>query len=182
MDPRKKASRPGKSTNLPKEFMDNVKVVFAQAFKKQLKGKPLLVEGRIYPDEILLSVGFKEEAKALRQTNFEASIDHNGKDVLKKLNLCVDAISSMMLQFFDADGDIDLPKQWSPFKFENDTIHLQSTGRNTELEAEANKILGLKSEDELLIDEAEERALAGESPDEEEDLPEVDEDPGETTH
>src|ERR1041385_6304657 len=136
MDPRKKTSVPRKSTNLPKEFLDNVTAVFSKAFKKELKGRPVIVEGRMYPDEILLSVGFKEAAEALRQTNFEASIDHKNKDVLKKLNLCVDAISSMMEQYFAADGDLDFPRQWQPFPIEKETIYLQSSARNSELEAE----------------------------------------------
>jgi hypothetical protein len=155
MDPRKKSNQPRKSTNLPKEFLDNVRQVFTQGFKKQLKNRPLFVEGRIYTDEILLSVGFRESEKALRQTNFEASIDSNGKDVLKKLETCVDAISSMMSQFFEADEELDLPRKWQGFPFEKETIYLQYSGRNTELEAEANKLLGLKTGDELLIDESE---------------------------
>ncbi|HEX4924577.1 MAG TPA: hypothetical protein VFV50_10840 [Bdellovibrionales bacterium] len=168
MDPRKKSRSPRKSTSLPKEFLDNVKDVFTKTFKKQLKGRAIIVEGRIYPDEVLLSVGYKESPKALRQTNFEASVDSNGKDVLKKLELCVDGISSMMSQYFEADEDLDLPRNWKAFPFEKDTIFLQYSGRNTELEAEANKILGLKRGDELMIDEAEDL----------EDVDEGEEEPG----
>jgi hypothetical protein len=151
MDPRKKSSRGKKSTNLPVEFVDNVNELFTKTFKKQLKGRKIVVEGRIYPDEILFSVGFKESEKALRQTNFEASMDHKGQHILKKLSVCVDAVSSMMDQYFEAGEDLDLPKHWQAFNFDKDSIYLQSTGRNSELEAQANKILGHERGDELII-------------------------------
>lgn len=172
MDTRKKSKVPRKSTNLPKEFLDNVKQVFSKGFKKQLKTRAIIVEGRIYPDEILLSIGFKESEKSLKQTNFEASMDNvNNKDIIKKLEVCVDAISSMMSQYFEANEDLDLPKQWQPFPFEGQTVYLQSSGRNTELEAEANKLLGHATGDEMLIDEANELGV-----DEDESFKDEDED------
>ncbi len=169
MDTRKKSKGPRTSTNLPKEFLDNVRQVFTKGFKKQLKERPLYVEGRIYPDEILLSIGYKDSAKSLKQTNFEASMDNvNNKDIIKKLEACVDAISSMMMQWFEANEDLDLPRQWTAFQLDGQTVHLQYSGRNTELEAEANKLLGQKTDDELLIDEAEEEMIEN-GPAEEED-------------
>ncbi len=151
MDPRKKTSRGKKSTSLPKEFVDNVTDLFAKTFKKELKGRTIIVEGRIYPDEILLSVGFKESETTLRQTNFEASIDHANQHVIKKLGICVDAISSMMEQYLSAGEDLDLPRAWTSFPFDRETIYLQSSGRNSALEAEANKMLGHERGDELII-------------------------------
>jgi len=182
MHTRKKSKGPRTSTNLPKEFLDNVRQVFTKGFKKQLKDRPLYVEGRIYPDEILLSIGYKESATSLKQTNFEASMDNvNNKDIIKKLEVCVDAISSMMAQYFEANEDLDLPRQWQPFPFEGQTIYLQYSGRNTELEAEANKLLGHATGDEMLINEAEEDAIDN-GPEDDEDEGEPEEKPPRAPH
>ena len=154
MDPRRRANRKTKSTNLPVEYLKNIKEVFEKAFIKDLNQRPIIVEGRLYPDELALSVGFKLEKEGLRQQNFEASIDYKGtNEIVKKVNACVDAISSMVEQYFEHKGELEFPLQWTKYKFENEEIHLRSSTRNTELENEANRLLGIDANEALYSEE-----------------------------
>src|SRR4051812_43570728 len=100
MIPRKKESK--KWTDLPKDFSSQIKTVFEQNFKTQLDGKKLLVEGRIYPSEILLRVGINRPGE-LRYQNFEVSLDHSKikQDVIAQIHIAVDAIASLMVEYFE---------------------------------------------------------------------------------
>lgn len=183
MEPRKKESK--KWTSLPPDFSAQIKSVFEDSFKIQLKGKSLRIDGRIYPSEIMLRVGLAEKGR-LKHENFEVSLDHSPEkqDTIPKIHLAVDAIASMMMDYFekslsktnvedaevDADADpenseaddsegygstfgSDLPYSWKKINFENEPIWFQFSTENSDLEAEANKLLGLDPEDDSLAAE-----------------------------
>ncbi len=148
MEPRLKTSK--KWTALPKEFLGQVKTAFKSTFKTQLGSAKIEADGRIYPEELLLSVGFKTDS-ALKQSNFMISIPYRkGKDdVLKLLNLGMDAMGALFEQLFEADDDADFPRLWQRVDFEGREIFVQYTTNNTELDAAADKLLG-ESKDEGL--------------------------------
>lgn len=141
MEPRLKTSK--KWTALPKELLTQIRTVFKTTFKDHLGGAKIEADGRIYPEEILISVGFKTEG-ALKQSNFMVSIPYKkGKDdVLKLLNLGTDAVGALFEQLFAAEDDSEFPRLWQEVQFENRTIYVEYTTNNSELDAEADKLLG----------------------------------------
>jgi hypothetical protein len=174
LEPRKKSKKNRKSTNFPPEYLQTLNKLFAKAFKKNLSGFPIYVEGRILSDEVLLSVGFKPDSKGLSQINFEASVDHNGTDVFTQVGLSVDAISSMMEHYFKTGQKEDLPKIWTPFPIGKEKVYLQISARNTQLEKEADLLLGIDPNDALHKEH--------EPDDEDPLLLDEDDDPSETKH
>lgn len=142
MNPRLSSSKTW--TNFPPEFLEQVQDLVAETFEDHLiEGAGLHLEGRIYPEEILFRLGIKVEGQ-LKQSNFEASAHYNSEaqNVKKIMHDCIEAAASMMAEFFDFEGDVDFPHQWTEFKFEGTPVFLQYTTANAELEAEADRILG----------------------------------------
>jgi hypothetical protein len=160
MDPRKKESK--KWSPLPPELSNQIKSVFVENFESRLDGKLVKVEGRIYPTEILMRVGINTKGE-LRFQNFEVSLDHSPlkKDTLAQINIAVDAIASLMLEYFDNDEDHEMPYVWQEYPFEKQSIWLQYSSVNSDLEAEANKLLGLTEDDSLLKETEEDMEALG---------------------
>lgn len=138
--PRLKTSKKG--TELPLDYIKMVKDVISKSFKKHLKGQTVIVEGMIYPEEVLLRIGFKENT-SIKQKNFESSVGFSPKEknVLQQINLSIDALGSMIDQYFTSKEDIDLPLVWTEFKMEGKPVYLQTTGENSDLEAKADEFL-----------------------------------------
>lgn len=63
-----------KWTEVPEEFLAKVRTVFKNQFKKQATEGEFIADGQVYPEEVLLRVGFVENGR-LKQVNFEASMD-----------------------------------------------------------------------------------------------------------
>ncbi len=159
MNPRKKESK--KWTKLPADFANQIKTVFEQNFKPHLQGKKLTVEGRIYPSEIVLRVGINQKGE-LRFNNFEVSLDHSKEqqNAIAQIHIGVDAVASLMVDYFENEEEHEMPLIWQKYPFDKQTIWLQYSSENSDLEAEANKLLGLSAEDALLAEtEAEMQAL-----------------------
>lgn len=174
MTPRLKISK--KWTAFPPDLTAQIGNSFKLQFKKESKQGTFKAEGRIFPTEILLRVGYLEKGR-LKQSNLEISVDFNAKDdVVSKIHLCVDALGSVFFDYFDAmnaanansdeNSDetstdealvenlldstvtpgLDLPAAWKAFPFLNETVYIQYSTVNSELEAEADRLLGLKAE------------------------------------
>ena len=163
---RKKESK--KWSPVPSELSKQIKTVFEESFSANLQGKSLKVEGRIYPTEILMRIGINSKGE-LRFQNFEVSIDHSSEkqDTVQKITVAVDAIASLMVDYFDNEEDHEMPLVWQQYPFENEKIWLQFSSTNSDLESEANKLLGVKEEATLLVETLEELE-ALEIPDDEE--------------
>lgn len=151
MNPRLKSSK--KWTSFPKEYADQIQAVFKENFAQHLENAELIIEGRIYQEEIMLRVGYLEQGR-LAQANFEVSMNYSQEqqDAVTRIHNCVDAAASMMLDYLENEGEVDFPYTWKEVPFQGKKIYLKFTTENSSLEAEANKLLGL-SEDDLLHDE-----------------------------
>lgn len=151
MKPRLKTSN--KWTALPKEYVKQIQDVFNETFATQLKNGELIVEGRIYPQEILLRVGYLEKGRLL-QANFEASADYSKQknDAVDRIYNCIDLAASMMDEYFAKEGEAELPYVWEEIDFKGQKMFYQYSGVNSKLEAEADRLLGLAAED-LVVDE-----------------------------
>lgn len=184
MQARLKTSK--KWTQFPQEFIEQISAVFNDNFDEYLDQGKIVIEGRIYPNEILFRAGYLENGK-LRQSNFEASVDYDAQSdqesVLKKIHLCVDASASMMMEYFELDGEVDFPYTWKAVPFKNHEVFMQMTTENSDLEKEANKLLGLtdenlyneESENEDALDRANEKAVVNDDGDVEFDVHEDEE-------
>ncbi|MFV8259091.1 hypothetical protein ACNQKP_14885 [Bdellovibrio bacteriovorus] len=154
MIPRLKSSK--KWTSFPKEYSDQIQTVFKENFAQYLDNAQLIIEGRIYQEEIALRVGYLEEGR-LAQANFEVSMSYSQEqqDAVSRIHNCVDAAASMMLEFLENEGEVDFPYTWKEVPFQGKKVYLKFSTENSNLEAEANKLLGL-SEEEMLHDTDEE--------------------------
>lgn len=145
MYPRRPTSQ--KWTDFPKEFSAQIESVFKESFAQQLGDSELIVQGRIYAEEILLRVGVLEKGR-IAQSNFEVSIDYDSNDsqVLDRIHHLVDVAASMMMEHYETQGEVEFPLSWKEFPFKGQPIYLQYSTENSDLEAQANAILGV-SED-----------------------------------
>lgn len=150
MNPRMKTSK--KWTDFPPEYVQQIEEVFTQNFKNKLGDSDLIVQGRIYPEEILLRVGVRGKAQ-ISQGNFEISVGYEAKkkDVIERIYNCVDAAASMMDEYFEnqaKEEENNFPRTWTEYEFEGGIkIYLQFTTVNTSLEAKADELLGESFED-----------------------------------
>jgi transcriptional regulator with XRE-family HTH domain len=154
MKPRKKESK--KWSQIPPELSKQIKDVFEENFKTQLAGKILNIEGRIYPTEILMRLGINNKGE-LRFQNFEVSVDHSHdkQNTIAQIHLAVDVIASLLFDFFENDEDHEIPLIWTKYPFEKENIWLQYNSVNPNIEAEADRLLGLEPNDESLLQETE---------------------------
>jgi acyl-CoA synthetase (NDP forming) len=68
-------------------------------------------------------------------------------DVIKLLNLAVDAAGSLFEQLFTSEDDYDFPRIWQEVDFEGRKLFIQYSTVNEALENEADRLLGIKPED-----------------------------------
>jgi hypothetical protein len=142
MKPRLPSSK--KWTAFPKEYVTQIEQVFNQAFAAQLTTGKLIIEGHIYPEEITLRVGYLEKGR-LTQANFEISMNYSREkqDAVDRIHNCIDAAASMMNEYFESAGDVDFPRAWKEYDFSGVPIFVQYSTVNTELENQADQLLGL---------------------------------------
>lgn len=140
MEPRLKSST--KKADFPIDYIKLIKEVIAKNFRQASKTHDVNVVGHIYTEEIVLRIGFTEKG-SIKPINFEASVDYSmkKKNIIEQIYVAVDALGSMIDQYFKADGDIELPKKWHEFKMEGNSVYLQTSTENPDLEAAADKLL-----------------------------------------
>lgn len=162
MKPRYKVSQ--KWTSFPAEFAEQIRLVFVQNFEKQLgKTMSLSVDGRIYQKEITLRIGIHSKG-ALKHFNFEASVDlppnpaNDENKIFETISAGVDALASLVAEYFENDQDIELPYTWTESITDGKKVWIQHSTENPDLEAEANKLLGLADDDAVLHNADEEKS------------------------
>lgn len=166
MNPRLKSSK--KWTNFPQEYSDQIQTVFKENFAQYLDNAELVIEGRIYSEEITLRVGYRENDR-LAQANFEISMNYSQEeqDAVTRIHNCVDAAASMMMEYFEKEGEVDFPYVWKEFPFQGKKLYLQFSTENSSLEAEANRLLGLDDANMVMEEDESEDALSRAEQDEE---------------
>ncbi len=174
MKPRLSSSK--KWTAFPPEFIQQIETVFRENFSKELQKAQLFVEGRIYSQEILVRIGYLETGR-LKQANFEVSVEYssNKSDAIERINDAVDAAASLMVEYFegaDEEGqEADLPLIWKEVPFNNRKLHIQFSTVNTNLEAQADALLGIKDPSLVKEEETEVEDVLGEEEDGEDPTP-----------
>lgn len=153
LEPRLKSSI--KWAPFPQELLMQIRKVFQEHFPEQKILGEFIIEGRIYPEEVLLRVGFLHKGW-IRQNNFEVSsnLKNNKMTVLECIHLCVD-LAGVLFQENAPPTDAEEKKnksidtKWLPIEFEGQELFYKFSTDNSELEKEADKILGLKIDEEL---------------------------------
>jgi len=142
MKPRLSTSK--KWTPFPKDYVSQIQQAFAEAFPQQVKTSKLIIEGRIFPEEIMLRVGLLEKDRLL-QNNFEVSVNYSNENqnAVTGIHSCIDAAASLMNEYLESEGEVDFPRTWKVFDFDGKQIWVQYSTVNTELESEADRILGI---------------------------------------
>ena len=140
MEPRLATSK--KWTSLPKEYLQQIQEVFIDKFHNSLQRGQIIIEGRIYPEEFLLRVGY-QGFPSTKPDNFEVSIeyDRNKQNMLQLIDKAIDCADSMMHEYFSNNKKIEFPKAWQPFDMEGQKVFLQHSTVNTELETHADRLL-----------------------------------------
>lgn len=147
MEPRLKTSK--KWTTFPAEYLEQIQSVFNENFAQFLDQGSVLVEGRIYPEEILFQAGYLEKGR-LKQVNFEVSVGYTQDEghALSQIHRCVDAAASMLLEFLEEEKtSSDYPLSWKEVNFDNGSIFVRLTTENSALEKEADRLLGLANDE-----------------------------------
>jgi hypothetical protein len=150
MEPRLPTSQ--KWTRVPADYADQVVAALAKSFPAQSEKGEWIFEGRIYPEELFLVVGYLQTGR-LKQVNFEVSLQYRAgvDNVPDLLNLAVDVGASLLEEAFKADSDADFPRVWQEYTIEKRAVYIQYTVENTKLEREADKLLGLDQEQQGLV-------------------------------
>jgi hypothetical protein len=160
MTPRNPSQK--KWTALPSEFREKAAQVFAQNFARESKQGSFLIDGRIYPEEIVMRAGYVENGR-LKQTNFEVSLDNSvgtsKSSVMDKLFLGIDVLGSVFETHFEhlqeEEGDeIEYPMAWEEYEFDDSKVFLRFSTVNTALEEAADRLLGENAQS-LVQDESE---------------------------
>ncbi len=146
MKPRKPTSVDRLKQELPKDSVKLIGEVVSKNFSAFSKSNQVVVLGWLYPEEIILMIGFRNR-DGIKQVNFSASTNHDTKkkNTMDQIYLAVDAIGSMVQQYIDAEGDIELPHEWTEFSLEGQKVYMMSDTVNTDLESKANALLDEES-------------------------------------
>ena len=138
-------------------------MVFAQNFLEEAERGQFAIDGRIYPNEIIVRAGFLEAGR-LRQTNFEVSIDRSadlsaGQNTMAQLYLGIDVLGSVFETHFEhlhneEENDVDYPMHWEEFEFDDSKVFLRFSTVNTSLEEAADRLLNLRSGNDLYQDQS----------------------------
>ena len=141
MEPRLKTSK--KWTSYPPELTEQIREVFEVFFADyELENGHFVVDGRIYPEEILLRIGIARPGQ-LRQDNFEASLEFRKEEkALELIHVMADFLGEIFVNFLeDAPALSELPLLWQENSFNKKTIFLRYSSENTSLAIEANRLL-----------------------------------------
>ncbi len=155
MEPRLPSSI--KWTSLPKDLLNQIESVFLENFAEPATTGSFKAEGRIYKQELLLRVGYLKKA-SLAQNNIEVSISYNAmkENLTALIHLAVDVAASLHSDWFQSP-ELQIPLLWEEFQTPGRIVHVQSSRVNSELENQANLLLG-----------GDESLISGEDPDDSE--------------
>lgn len=139
-----------KWTALPEEYQEKILEVLNDGFKEQAKVGHFHIEGRIYKKEILVRIGYLANGR-LAQINSEVSLeyDYQKDNIQNMIGIAIDACGGLIDSYF-AKTDGDFPRDWMKYEFEGRELYLQLSTVNTDLEKQADELLGIEADDSLV--------------------------------
>lgn len=156
-------------TALPKEFLKTVSDLFHKQFKSKLGGSTFLVNGNLYPEELVLCVSLSHP-KTLQSASMHISnslaknVAENPEKVTEQLKSMVDVAASWFSQCFSAGSGLesvleemkDAVTTWQEFEWEEQQLFVLLNRTNYTLERAADDFLkkqGFKDDGDDLMDE-----------------------------
>lgn len=161
-----------KPTNLPKEFLKTVSDLFQKQFKSKLSGSTFLVNGALYPEEVVLCVSLSHP-KSLQSASMHISnslaknVAENPEKVTEQLKSMVDVAASWFSQSLTDGMGLeavlaemkDAVTEWQEFEWEGQQLFVKLNRTNYTLEKAADEFLkkkGFNDEGDDLLDEIDE--------------------------
>jgi hypothetical protein len=144
MDLRKSTSNKKQAVQLPGDARDLIKGTIEDGFADTLPSNlKLSVDGYVFLEEVFLRITLAEK-DSIRPMNFESSVDFDSKKgrTLELFTISLDALSPLITSFFEKNSDDDLPLYWLPVEIGEDTVFVQTSRVNPEIEAQADELLG----------------------------------------
>lgn len=142
MEPRLTTSQ--QWTPFPEELNQQILEAFNTFFDEyDLEERHFIVEGNIYPSEIVLRVGLAR-AGHIRQHNFEASLEFKAdkQNALTAIHTVIDFLGQTWQDYLEEPTELEeLPTEWKETDFEKHKIFLRYSSVNTELEKQADALL-----------------------------------------
>ncbi len=145
IEPRLKTS--SKWVSFPTELLDQIKNVFEENFSALANRGKVIVEGRIYPEEIFFRLGYLQNGR-LRQHNIEVSADFDPKktSVISQVHACIDLVGQLFQIWEERDNEKEDKDEfihvWTPYDYSGQRLFYKNSSINTDLEAAANELLG----------------------------------------
>lgn len=148
MNPRLKSSL--QWTTFPAELLEQIRGVFNEGFAEWSEKQPgqFIAEGRLYASELLFRIGYLEKGR-LAQSNFEVSLDFDAakQNAVEQIHFAVDCAASLLQAYIDQDQDLHVfPREWQEQMINKRKVFIRVSTENTELEAEADRLLGVSSD------------------------------------
>lgn len=147
-----RVNKASKSTKLPAEFSNQISEVFNEHFKKQLGGQPVLVDTLLTASEVVVRVGYNPKGMKLQQHNFEVSLDYDQKpatNLVSSVHLAIDALANILQEHIEKPNQ-DFSPTWTAMTLEKREFFYRYTAENSELEKQANDLLGINDEESLV--------------------------------
>lgn len=151
MEPRLPTSK--RWTPLPSDLIQQMTEIVGGHFKRESGSGEFRIEGRVYPQELLLRFGYLP-AGSLSQKNFEFSFEYqfDKEKVIDLVHLSLDMVAGLFTQLFEnPEESLQYPVVWQKEAMGERTFYIQFSGINSKLEQEADKLLG---EQPTLVTEA----------------------------
>ncbi len=144
-------------TELPKAYTQAMVDIVKEVFQKEALMGEFIVQGRIYPEEVQLRMGYVEKGK-LKQHNFEISMNCSQEklDADDRMEDCFNVAAYFLEQYFEnlqEEEPIEWPIEWSEQVVEGKKAFIKTTSVNTKLESLADEFL--KQGSQTLVTELE---------------------------
>lgn len=129
-------------SKLPSELTKAI----SDEFESTLKKPGFVSFAQVYINEIVLRVGYRPE-NSIKQVNFDlsANIEPEGLKPLEILEKLIDSAKDLFHSYFQEEDVKEFSPSWADVA--NTQISYRFDGTNTELEEEANRLLGEDTEE-----------------------------------
>ena len=130
-----------KPAPFPQDYIQLIYETFQENYKKYLEPKEqVIVEGAVYPREMLIRLTLMSSIKTL---NCTASMDLNTKKntLDNHVHVLIDSLGSFFDEYFLEDRDVTIGEEWKSYDLSIETVYMKTSTANEALEEETNKLL-----------------------------------------
>ncbi len=130
-----------KPAPFPKDYIKLIHETFIENYGKYLESNErILVEGAIYPKEMLIRLTL---IGAIKTLNCTASIDLDiKKNTLDNhVHILIDSLGAFFDEYFLEDRDVTIGEEWKSYDLRTKMVYMKTSTVNEALEEESNKLL-----------------------------------------